>query len=95
MNEIVPVAACTVASAIASRIAFASSPPAAESAAADVVAEDAAIEAAGVLGRTIVVPHTGWDGGYWGVTHIQLDLSRATRAGGYTGIELEIVAENI
>jgi hypothetical protein len=53
------------------------------------------ISAAGVIGRTIVVPDTGWSDYHWGSTYLQLQFDKAKKAGVYTGMSVEMVAENI
>ncbi len=56
---------------------------------------DAQVAAASSLGRSIVVPSTGSGGVLWGTIYLQVDISNAKRAGDYTGIVVEITAENI
>jgi hypothetical protein len=56
---------------------------------------EAEVVADGVRGSTVVIPDTGRNGGFWGETWLRVDLSRARRAGLYSGIVLEITVENI
>ena len=53
------------------------------------------VEAAGSVGDNIVVPSTGSGGRLWGSIHLRVDIQKAKRAGLYSGIEVEIKAENI
>ena len=56
---------------------------------------DQAVEAAGNIGETIVVPATGVGVLLWGAIHLQVDITQANRAGDYVGIEIEIKVDNI
>jgi len=56
---------------------------------------DAEVAGASSRGSTIVVPSTGAGGILWGEIFLQVDISRANRAGDYDGIVVQILAENI
>jgi len=56
---------------------------------------DAQVAAASSVGSTIVVPSTGSTGLLWGTIFLQIDIQKALRAGQYSGIVVEITAENI
>ncbi|NKB89539.1 MAG: hypothetical protein GKS06_15085 [Acidobacteria bacterium] len=57
-------------------------------------ARDAMVGIGGAIARTISIQHSGYFL-TWGDAYLQLDLSRASRAGTYNGIRVEITAENI
>lgn len=60
-----------------------------------ITAKAVQVGAAGVIGKQIAVPSTGWGVYLWGAIYLQIDITGAQRAGDYTGIEVEIKAENI
>jgi hypothetical protein len=60
-----------------------------------ITAKTAHVSAASQVGKTIVVPSTGYSFIQWGNIYLELDLTKASTAGTYRGIEVEIKAENI